>query len=160
MSHFLSETDRSRAAVIAGATFGAVVLLLSIVVVTLCIRRKRRLGRYAMTNTPIAVGIVPYLFTAPVTRAGNGEGKRGGTEARNTINAGAARSHRSSHTATISNTICAPQARAVPQDLDISAAAAMFRQLERFLRSLNVGSNMQQELPSVSDGDSDSLPQY
>ncbi|KZV77254.1 hypothetical protein PENSPDRAFT_747006 [Peniophora sp. CONT] len=151
-------THTSSPAIIGGAAGGAVGLLLLAGMLFLCLRRRRRQNRLVVNDASIINEVAQFAISSPVIRSRKGEAM---VREEYTITETA---QEVLHTSDIPGSQNPSVTGGVPDShedavLDFAAASAMFRQLERFMRSVQ-GCNRQRVPPSVDDADLDSLPQY
>ncbi|KZV75389.1 hypothetical protein PENSPDRAFT_681114 [Peniophora sp. CONT] len=148
------------AAVIGGAAGGGgVALLLLVVIVTLCVRRRRRrLSRPTVNDESVINDVAQYPISSPMeyTRKGGGAEIRIGNPNTDGAHSGLANPALDLRDTAVAASVPGQDDAPV---LDLATASVMFRQLERFMRSLH-GSNVQPVWTSEDDGDADSLPQY
>ncbi|KZV75421.1 hypothetical protein PENSPDRAFT_748560 [Peniophora sp. CONT] len=144
-----TSSSSDSAGLVGGVVGGGVALLLLAGIAVLRLRKRRGTKqRLTANDASIINNIVQYPSAVPVTH--NRKGESAGTRVENLADEAHAEGLLVSS---------APEDSPV---LDVAAASAMFRQLERFLRSVHADRDEQRhrESASVDDRNSDSLPQY
>lgn len=156
-------SSASSAAKIGGAVGGGVALLLFVVAVVMCVWRKRRRRRVVVNDASVVNDVAQYPISSTVIRSRKGDGVQleypiEDTRPGNVLHAQASPDAQGTSTAgTAAAGVVGAQSET--SVLDITTASVMFRQLERFMRSLQ-GGGQQRDLASADDRDFDSLPQY